>query len=221
MDKQIAAAERLRNKTTKTRELIRLNEQKTALVKELDSIRNKYQIPTYDRAPNLATNTTLGEFSAGVEKNVPAKKTQEKPKTEEPAPKGKPTELTERQRLQKENAEANTEFDRLVNSSEKVDPKALEAARTRKRETAAALEKHLSSETTAKTKEPEAPKTEPKKAPEAQKIAPEVSQEMAYNVRNYLKGKGSFEHLRDANGRQNGPNSIDLGNGVTLTRSIE
>ena len=69
-DTQIAAAERLANKTTKTRELMRLNGEKTALVKELNDIRTKYQIPTYDRAPTLATNTTLGEFTAGVEKSI-------------------------------------------------------------------------------------------------------------------------------------------------------
>jgi hypothetical protein len=69
-DTQIAAAERLANKTTKTRELMRLNGEKTVLVKELNDIRTKYQIPTYDRAPTLATNTTLGEFTAGVEKSI-------------------------------------------------------------------------------------------------------------------------------------------------------
>ena len=192
-----------------------------SLIAELNALRGKYGVPDYGKAPNWASNLTLNEFSAGVEKTVATKKTQEKPKTEEPAPKEKPAELTERQRLQKENAEANSEFDRLVNSPGGVDPKLLEAARTRKRNAAAALEKYLSSDTAGKKQEPEAPKTEPKKAPETQKITPEVSQEMAYNVRNYLKSKGSFEHLRDANGRQNGPNSIDLGNGVILTRSIE
>jgi len=49
---------------------MRLNGEKTALVKELNDIRTKYQIPTYDRAPTLATNTTLGEFTAGVEKSI-------------------------------------------------------------------------------------------------------------------------------------------------------
>jgi hypothetical protein len=158
---------------------------------ELNALRGKYGVPDYGRAPNWASNLTLNEFSAGVEKNVPAKKTQEKPKTEEPAPKGKPTELTERQRLQKENAEANTEFDRLVNSSEKVDPKALEAARTRKRETAAALEKHLSSETTAKTKEPEAPKIEPTKP----KLTPEqikTGKELGDKIKKFTRGEGAY-----------------------------
>ncbi len=67
-------------------------------------------------------------------------------------------------------------------------------------------------------KEPKAPK---KERQEAQKVTPEASREMAYSVKNFLKGEVNFKHLRDANGRQNGPNSIDLGNGVTLTRSIE
>ena len=124
---------------------------------------------------------------AEIEVRPAANKAKEKPKTEEPAPKEKPAELTERQRLQKENAEANSEFDRLVNSPGGVDPKLLEAARTRKRNAAAALEKYLSSDTAAKKQEPEAPKIEPKKAPEAQKIAPEVSQEMALAIKDFTK----------------------------------
>ncbi len=70
INKQIAAAERLTNKNTKTRELIRLNEQKTDLVNELNTIRNKYQVSTYEKSAELATNTTLNEFSAGVEKLI-------------------------------------------------------------------------------------------------------------------------------------------------------
>jgi hypothetical protein len=60
-----------------------------SLIAELNALRGKYGVPDYGRAPNWASNLTLNEFSAGVEKNVPAKKTQEKPKTEEPALKEK------------------------------------------------------------------------------------------------------------------------------------
>ena len=217
IDKQIAAAERLGNKTTRTRELIRLHEQKTALVKELDGIRNKYEIPTYEKAPNLATNTTLSEFSVGVEKIVPTKKTQEKPKTEEnTTPKEKTAELTELQRLQKENAEANTEFDRLVNSTEKVDPKTLEAARARKREAAAALEKHLSSETTTKPRETEAPKTESIK----QKLSPEqikTGKELGDKIKKFTRGEGPYTKVL----WENGPNHMDIWGGLQITRHVE
>jgi hypothetical protein len=70
VDQQIAAAERLANKSSKTIELIRLNGEKTILVNELNIIRTKYSVLDQSRAPNLATNLTASEFSSGVEKTI-------------------------------------------------------------------------------------------------------------------------------------------------------
>lgn len=145
------------------------------------------------KAPGAAVKPVEGDLAMvnevlrlkGIIEAQPAQKTKSE----------KPAELTERQRLQKENAEANTEFDRLLLSTGKVDPKTLEAARIRKRDAAAALEKHLSSETSDRPKEPEGPKTEATKKPALTVEQIKSGKELAEKVKKFTRGEEPYKKV--------------------------
>ncbi len=70
----------------------------------------------------------------------------------------------------------------------------IEAARARKRATADALEKYLSSQGPAKPSEPEAPKTEPTKP----KLTPEqikAGKDLGDKIKKFTRGEGPYSKV--------------------------